>query len=287
MANQEPITHWIYPLRERSNYYFEDRGQRLPASVEGFYELHGRGGPCTWGLSHGFRLIQPGDFVWAYFGGKDRIIVGVGVVTSEAMYYEDWDRHKVSIEWDAALTQRLRDRPIHYAEYEQHVQSAAARANENTRRVLERWLGQKGAASGAKHAKEVAFTLREIRTRTGQQAFRDEVLQHFGKRCAITGCRTVSVLEAAHIVPVAVGGTHDVVNALLLRADIHRLFDDGLLTIDPKTFEVSIASSVRDRQYTRLRGNVVEIPKQKLKVREGLRKRAEVVRSECSGNEFA
>ncbi len=73
---------------------------------------------------------------------------------------------------------------------------------------------------------------RLIRHRLGQGAFRLSVLDAYGKRCAVTGERVVPVLEAAHIRPYANEGPHLVTNGLTLRADIHRLFDLGYVTVD-------------------------------------------------------
>jgi putative restriction endonuclease len=70
-----------------------------------------------------------------------------------------------------------------------------------------------------------------IRPRLGQGAFRISVTSVYQHRCAITGERTLPILDAAHIRPYEEGGEHDVTNGLLLRTDIHRLFDKGYVTI--------------------------------------------------------
>ena len=69
--------------------------------------------------------------------------------------------------------------------------------------------------------------------RIGQGAFRVAVTDAYQRRCAITGEKTLPVLQAAHIKPYASGGEHLVTNGLLLRSDIHTLFDSGYVTIDP------------------------------------------------------
>ncbi len=69
--------------------------------------------------------------------------------------------------------------------------------------------------------------------RLGQQAFKALVLTAYDRRCAVTGARIQPTLEAAHIRPVASGGEHRVDNGLLLRSDIHTLFDRGFLGVDP------------------------------------------------------
>ena len=68
--------------------------------------------------------------------------------------------------------------------------------------------------------------------RLGQAIFRVQVLDAYGRACAITGEHSLPVLEAAHIKPYARGGEHTVANGLSLRSDIHRLFDRGYVTTD-------------------------------------------------------
>lgn len=86
-----------------------------------------------------------------------------------------------------------------------------------------------------------------LRQRLGQGAFRLSVLDAYGKRCAVSGERVVPVLEAAHIRPYSDSGPHAVPNGLALRADIHRLFDLGYVTVDRDLkFRVS---SLLDREY--------------------------------------
>jgi putative restriction endonuclease len=69
--------------------------------------------------------------------------------------------------------------------------------------------------------------------RLGQGGFRVLVADTYQRHCAVTGERTLPVLEAAHIRPVTAGGLHQVDNGLLLRSDIHTLFDRGYVTVTP------------------------------------------------------
>jgi putative restriction endonuclease len=79
-----------------------------------------------------------------------------------------------------------------------------------------------------------------IRPRLGQGAFRVLVTDIYGRRCAVTQEKTLPALEAAHIRPYGDGGTHEAHNGLLLRRDIHSLFDAGYVTVTPEShFEVS------------------------------------------------
>ena len=79
-----------------------------------------------------------------------------------------------------------------------------------------------------------------IQPRLGQGAFRVLVTDIYHRQCAITGERTLPALEAAHIRPYGEGGEHEARNGLLLRRDIHSLFDAGYVTVTPdRHFEVS------------------------------------------------
>ncbi|MBX8827447.1 HNH endonuclease [Ochrobactrum sp. SFR4] len=76
------------------------------------------------------------------------------------------------------------------------------------------------------------WELRAIALREGQHDFRNALLKAYEGKCAITGCGVVEILEAAHIHPYRGKHTHRTDNGLLLRADMHTLFDKGLVYID-------------------------------------------------------
>lgn len=69
--------------------------------------------------------------------------------------------------------------------------------------------------------------------RLGQRTFRLAVTAAYSKACAVTGEHSLPVLEAAHIKPYKKGGEHLITNGILLRSDLHRLFDKGYMTITP------------------------------------------------------
>ncbi|MDE0000654.1 MAG: HNH endonuclease [Rhodospirillaceae bacterium] len=106
---------------------------------------------------------------------------------------------------------------------------------------------------------------RPIRPRLGQGAFRVLVTDIYQRRCAVTRERTLPALEAAHIRPYAEGGDHDARNGLLLRRDIHSLFDAGYVTVTPDhDFEVSgrIKEEFENgRDYYGLHGKSIYVPK--------------------------
>ena len=79
-----------------------------------------------------------------------------------------------------------------------------------------------------------------VRPRLGQGTFRALVTDTYERACAVSGEHSLPALEAAHIRPYSEGGEHDPTNGLLLRADIHRLYDSQLVTVTPDyTFKVS------------------------------------------------
>ncbi|WP_217355323.1 HNH endonuclease [Aphanizomenon sp. UHCC 0183] len=90
--------------------------------------------------------------------------------------------------------------------------------------------------------------LRSIVCRQGQSQFRQKLLTAYKGRCAISGCDVEPALEAAHIIPYL--GLHSNItsNGLLLRADIHTLFDLNLITIHPDTIKVLVAPKLMKTQ---------------------------------------
>ena len=75
--------------------------------------------------------------------------------------------------------------------------------------------------------------------RRGQPAFRRALLEAYHERCAVTGCDAPEALEAAHVVPYRGVATNHPANGLLLRADLHALFDLGLIAVDERRTDSS------------------------------------------------
>jgi len=89
--------------------------------------------------------------------------------------------------------------------------------------------------------------LRSILVRRGQPAFRAALIDAYDGRCAISSCDAIDALEAAHLVPVAEGGRATRKNGLLLRADLHTLFDLNLFGIDPSARRVVLGTRLSGR----------------------------------------
>lgn len=101
--------------------------------------------------------------------------------------------------------------------------------------------------------------LREVALRQGQPEFRRDLLRAYGGRCAVTGCDVAEALEAAHIEPWADGHPNSLANGLLLRGDVHALFDRGLLRITADG-HVELGESIRSSHYAELHGRKLQLP---------------------------
>ena len=103
------------------------------------------------------------------------------------------------------------------------------------------------------------------RRRLGQGAFRVLVTDSYERQCAITREHTLPVLQAAHIRPVTQAGEHQVTNGLLLRSDVHTLFDRGYVTITPD-FKFRVSSRLNEdwrngKIYYQLDGQPIHVPR--------------------------
>ena len=101
--------------------------------------------------------------------------------------------------------------------------------------------------------------------RLGQGAFRVLVTDAYSRRCAMTGEKTLPVLESAHIKPYASSGPHSVDNGLLLRSDLHKLFDLGYITLTTD-YHVEVSKRIKEeyengRDYYALQGRpLISLP---------------------------
>lgn len=128
--------------------------------------------------------------------------------------------------------------------------SAVARVSET--------LDREGEFNGTEDRE---WVWRSIALRRGQPAFRESLIRAYGGRCAITGWEVLEALEAAHIVPFADGGRAVPTNGLLLRADLHTLFDLHLITVEPDDRTVRVHPRLRGMQLGELEGQRIREPK--------------------------
>lgn len=100
--------------------------------------------------------------------------------------------------------------------------------------------------------------MRHIKQRRGQKAFRDSLIAQTAK-CVVSGCEIVDILEAAHITAYKNDTHNHVSNGLLLRCDMHTLYDLELFAIDPDSFIIYFASQIQDKEYTRYHGKKLQV----------------------------
>ena len=107
---------------------------------------------------------------------------------------------------------------------------------------------------------EEETVLQAVKTRRGQPAFRQALFQAYDGKCCVSRCCVEEVLEAAHIEPHSAATDYRVQNGLLLRADIHTLFDLRLIDID-SSYRISVASSLLGSEYETFHGRSIVLPK--------------------------
>jgi putative restriction endonuclease len=109
---------------------------------------------------------------------------------------------------------------------------------------------------------------RPVAPRLGQGAFRVMVTDAYARSCAVTGERALPVLQAAHIRPVSEGGAHRLDNGLLLRSDLHALFDRGYISVTPER-KVLVSRKLKEdfdngEPYFPLAGGKIHLPEREL-----------------------
>lgn len=111
------------------------------------------------------------------------------------------------------------------------------------------------------------YRMGQTKHRLGQGIFRTLVTEAYKWRCAVTGERTLPVLEAAHIKPFAQSGPHDIRNGVLLRSDLHTLFDLGYITIS-SDYHLEVSGKIKaeyenGREYYALHGKTIAVPERR------------------------
>lgn len=105
---------------------------------------------------------------------------------------------------------------------------------------------------------------RLVRQRLGQGGFQALVLTAYEKRCSITHHKIAPTLQAAHIKPVSKGGENRLDNGILLRSDVHTMFDRGYLGITPK-YELQVSFRLREEfgngeEFYAMQGEIIRLP---------------------------
>lgn len=169
-------------------------------------------------------LAELSDAIWRYKraeGSKGTSSNITNIILTDCFYFDEKDWFDISAQWSQAIVtgKTFRD------------QEAAWLVQEVQRRLSGSFVEQ---AMGEQSVPEAAggTVLRQTKHRIGQGAFRTLVADAYHRRCAITGERTVPVLQAAHIRSFSKEGPNAVNNGILLRSDLHALFDAGYVTVE-------------------------------------------------------
>ncbi|MBD1863278.1 MULTISPECIES: tetratricopeptide repeat protein [Trichocoleus] len=125
-------------------------------------------------------------------------------------------------------------------------------------RIRKHIIDAPGVAKNLQEAKRKILV--SIIRRQGQSLFRQNLIDVYDSRCAITNCDVEEALEAAHIIPYSDNGSNQIVNGLLLRGDLHTLFDLNLIAIEPETHTVLLHPSLRQSSYSDLHQKKLRLP---------------------------
>ncbi|MEO7923110.1 MAG: HNH endonuclease [Chitinophagaceae bacterium] len=217
----------------------------LPISMA--WEVFGKGNGCE-----SFEELQ--GMILRYRKGRlnDNPTIGCIVLTNP-IFFEQTDWIPVPEDWSASIVQGK--------SYTKQTE-----IGENVWNSVDLLL--KKYLYAFPNEKESQLTLEEpdaqygksilTKVRLGQGAFRILVTDAYERKCAISGEKTLPVLEAAHIKPYARSGPHFVSNSLLLRSDLHKLFDAGYVTVT-KELKVEVSKRIKEefengREYYRFHG---------------------------------
>jgi hypothetical protein len=255
------------------------------------------GSAAAWGVTPGeqsvsakkWQRIDPGDV--AFFANDGRVF-SVGTIVlkihNPQLARELWKEDEYGNTWEYMyFLQDIRGVDIPYAKLNEAVgykenyviqgfnvlteeKSAAVlrildlgpseTPNERALKEIQNAIGTAGEFDPESEGEGRDLVLSSICRRQGQPEFRRKLMEAYSARCSISGCDVRQTLEAAHIIPYCGPATNHPANGLLLRADLHVLFDLGLITVDPSTFAVLLAPGLRKTTYAEYEGKTLMLP---------------------------
>ena len=157
---------------------------------------------------------------------------------------------------NTVILQAIADRAV--------ITTPIAKANrqrpDNSDATIEEELARFAEFRDSKSAPIRKMVMRSIAIRRGQPRFRRMLLGLYARKCAISRWDAPIALEAAHISPIALQGDHDPSNGILLRADLHTLFDLHYVAVDPATFAVVLSQKLKNTMYAGFSGQTLHLP---------------------------
>lgn len=263
----DSVTNWLYPIKPGGGAFFRNAaGMQTPVSAEAFWRHAGDPKLLVddWTLKSGFRIMLPDDLLWIYAGVPTKAIIGLGRVVA---VYEAADGRKVDIVWDREICSKLKQDPIPLSAIGAPPQ-LTHRCSAQAQSAIEEWVRKNSVASRLKtedESEELPEGDARVRVnaaivrRQGQPEFRKALMEAYKGTCAISGCKVPDVLEAAHIRPFMGIDSNRVTNGLLLRADIHTLFDRHLISITGG-YTIKVHRSLKDTEYAQFDGQPINKP---------------------------
>jgi len=244
------VRHFLYPISSTSRrQIFDDgRGNTHPLTVAGFLDCYAGGTHAEWPVTKLIDDLKRDDFVWVHFGAPANAIMAVGRVVAPPHWSDTFNKWAVLVDWDTKLTHRLQDRPIPASAHRQGTASTVVELKPHAQAAVDKWLRGQFPVASKRPLPKTGYKTVPVAERQGQPEFRQALMAAYRNQCVVTGCAIRDVLHAAHIVPARSGADHHLGNGLLLRSDIHDLFDRGLLAID-KDCRVWVHPLIREREY--------------------------------------
>ncbi|MCK9792313.1 HNH endonuclease [Isoptericola sp. 4D.3] len=258
------MNDWLYPVNPRSDTwgYFWDDGE--PISPQDL--LSGQaaerenadivGTRQSWRLPRRLSGFGAGDLVWVRESQPVAAIVGVGRVITDPEPDPDGRGLRFQVDFAGLACRRLAHAPfaIELTTRLQTVRRPDPAELSQLRSHMPDSLVVSDTSPVGKVRRAQLVTQRQ-----GQAAFRDSLLDAYGAQCAVTGCDVPAALQAAHIQPYDGHATNVVENGLLLRADIHNLFDLGMLWVDDD-LHIRVCDALLDSQYGSLDRRMLTLP---------------------------
>ncbi|MFG3421251.1 HNH endonuclease [Micromonospora sp. NPDC048063] len=256
-GHSQPLADAVFGRHEHTDWIYPVDGGGSPSGR--VWEYFHSDAVVDLRLAAGYHQIAAGDRIWAYTTEPPARLVAAGVAWDDPYQQAtgsglEW---RVPIRWDAELTRHLlgnkADVPVEPAGSVRGLRGMSATELDRLADGLEAGGAPEPEALPEGRRRRLA----EVTARQGQADFRRRLLEAYGGRCAITGCDTGAALQAAHISPYDGSATNRVTNGLLLRADVHNLFDRGLIWVDE---QLRVRVKAEAAHYGRWHGEELRLP---------------------------
>ncbi|GAB2481054.1 hypothetical protein GCM10027063_23980 [Promicromonospora xylanilytica] len=255
------MTDWLYPVGRHSVNWgdIDPDGKPLAPVLLLSGEAANMWGTAHYGPVREWRTsvrhpLELEDLVWVRENQPTSAVIGVGIVVSEP----EWRQEQYWFQIDFN-TRECRDLAVNPLSLPLETPLRQMRRTTAKEREAIRTRVPAALATVTDFSAGKLSRTRLVIQRQGQSAFRDLLLKAYNGRCAVTGSDVPAALQAAHIERYDGASTNLVTNGLLLRADIHNLFDLGLLWLD-NGYTIHLAAELATSQYRKLAGKKIRLP---------------------------